>query len=76
MSGAGTERSRANAAVVRCWRKLTPNLSWYPRSSKRRQHMARSYLIFGDIEGKLDVLRVECTTPRFRALALFAPPAT
>ena len=22
---------------------------------------ARSYLIFGDIEGKLDVLRVECT---------------
>ena len=23
--------------------------------------MARSYLIFGDIEGKLDMLRVECT---------------
>ena len=23
--------------------------------------MARSYLIFGDIEGKLEVLRVECT---------------
>jgi hypothetical protein len=23
--------------------------------------MARSYLIFGDIEGKLDVLNVECT---------------
>jgi hypothetical protein len=23
--------------------------------------MARAYLIFGDIEGKLDVLRVECT---------------
>jgi hypothetical protein len=23
--------------------------------------MARTYLIFGDIEGKLDVLRVECT---------------
>jgi hypothetical protein len=23
--------------------------------------MARSYLILGDIEGKLDVLRVECT---------------
>jgi len=23
--------------------------------------MARGYLIFGDIEGKLDVLRVECT---------------
>ena len=22
---------------------------------------ARTYLIFGDIEGKLDVLRVECT---------------
>ena len=23
--------------------------------------MTRTYLIFGDIEGKLDVLRVECT---------------
>ena len=23
--------------------------------------MARSYLVFGDIEGKLDMLRVECT---------------
>ncbi len=23
--------------------------------------MARTYLIFGDIEGKLDVLNVECT---------------
>jgi hypothetical protein len=23
--------------------------------------MPRSYLVFGDIEGKLDVLRVECT---------------
>ena len=23
--------------------------------------MSRTYLIFGDIEGKLDVLRVECT---------------
>jgi hypothetical protein len=23
--------------------------------------MARTYLVFGDIEGKLDVLRVECT---------------
>jgi hypothetical protein len=23
--------------------------------------MARTYLIFSDIEGKLDVLRVECT---------------
>ena len=23
--------------------------------------MARGYLTFGDIEGKLDVLRVECT---------------
>jgi hypothetical protein len=23
--------------------------------------MARAYLIFGDIQGKLDVLRVECT---------------
>jgi len=28
--------------------------------------MARTYLVFGDIEGKLDMLRVECTkcTPR------------
>jgi hypothetical protein len=23
--------------------------------------MARTYLVFGDIEGKLDMLRVECT---------------
>jgi hypothetical protein len=23
--------------------------------------MARTYLVFGDMEGKLDVLRVECT---------------
>jgi hypothetical protein len=23
--------------------------------------MAHTYLVFGDIEGKLDVLRVECT---------------
>jgi len=23
--------------------------------------MPRAYLVFGDIEGKLDVLRVECT---------------
>jgi hypothetical protein len=23
--------------------------------------MGRTYLVFGDIEGKLDVLRVECT---------------
>jgi hypothetical protein len=23
--------------------------------------MTRTYLVFGDIEGKLDVLRVECT---------------
>jgi hypothetical protein len=23
--------------------------------------MARTYLVFGDVEGKLDVLRVECT---------------
>ena len=23
--------------------------------------MARNYFVFGDIEGKLDVLRVECT---------------
>src|SRR3974377_1140648 len=27
-------------------------------------HMARTYLIFGDIEGKLNVLRVECTRCR------------
>jgi hypothetical protein len=26
--------------------------------------MARTYLIFGDIEGKLDVLSVECTQVR------------
>jgi len=26
-----------------------------------RHATGRSYLIFGDIEGKLDVLRVECT---------------
>jgi hypothetical protein len=41
-----------------------------PRSSIRAQKeepiesvlgMTRSYLVFGDIEGKLDVLRVECT---------------
>jgi hypothetical protein len=25
--------------------------------------MARTYLVFGDIEGKLDVLRVECQRP-------------
>jgi hypothetical protein len=28
---------------------------------KRLSAMARTYLVFGDIEGKLDVLRVECT---------------
>ena len=26
--------------------------------------MPRTYLVFGDIEGKLDVLRVECTQVR------------
>ena len=32
--------------------------------------MARTYLVFGDIEGKLDVLRVECTKcPRRAATA-------
>jgi hypothetical protein len=25
--------------------------------------MARTYLVFGDIDGKLDVLRVECALP-------------
>ena len=28
--------------------------------------MPRTYLIFGDIEGKLDVLRVECTNRKGR----------
>ena len=27
----------------------------------RLRGMARTYLVFGDIEGKLEVLRVECT---------------
>ncbi len=31
--------------------------SYAPRGKGRRPHMPRSYLIFGDIEGKLDVLR-------------------
>jgi len=30
--------------------------------------MARTYLVFGDIEGKLDVLRVECTKCDRKAL--------
>jgi len=29
--------------------------------------MPRTYLIFGDIEGTLDVLRVECRSARARA---------
>jgi hypothetical protein len=33
--------------------------------------MARSYLIFGNIEGKLDVLRVECTSATARVLSFF-----
>ena len=32
--------------------------------------MARSYLIFGGIEGKLDLLRVECTKCRPQGLYL------
>ena len=28
---------------------------------QRRASLSRTYLIFGDIEGKLDTLRVECT---------------
>jgi hypothetical protein len=32
--------------------------------------MARTYLVFGDIEGKLDVLRVECTKCDRRGLYL------
>ena len=43
----------------------------------------RTYLIFGDIEGKLDVLRVECTKcPRkgryvvAKLLAQYGPAAT
>ena len=30
--------------------------------------MARTYLVFGDIEGKLDVLRVECRRCQAKAL--------
>jgi hypothetical protein len=33
--------------------------------------MPRTYLIFGDIEGKLDVLRVECTSATARAAITF-----
>jgi hypothetical protein len=29
--------------------------------NNKENGMARSYLVFGDIEGKLGVLRVECT---------------
>jgi hypothetical protein len=33
-----------------------------PRADRtRRAGATRTYLIFGDIEGKLDVLNVECT---------------
>ena len=31
------------------------------RGAVNIQAMARAYLVFGDIEGKLDILRVECT---------------
>ena len=34
--------------------------------------MARTYLVFGDIEGKLDVLHVECTRCQRRAATLSA----
>ena len=34
--------------------------------------MSRTYLVFGDIEGKLDVLRVECTKCDRRAAKLIA----
>jgi hypothetical protein len=33
--------------------------------------MPRTYLVFGDIEGKLDVLRVECTSATARVLSFF-----
>jgi hypothetical protein len=32
-----------------------------------RAHRVRTFLIFGDIEGKLDVLDVQCTNARARA---------
>jgi hypothetical protein len=31
------------------------------RGTRIRRSMSRTYLIFADIEGKLDVLRVQCT---------------
>jgi hypothetical protein len=51
-----------------CGRELAKNLSAQrksrpplPTSDNITVMPGRSYLIFGDIEGKLDVLRVECT---------------
>jgi len=38
--------------------------------------MARTYLVFGDIEGKLDVLRVECTKCDRKALQRGAATTT
>jgi hypothetical protein len=35
---------------------------WPPEQFSRWGAMARTYLVFGDIEGKLDVLRVELAT--------------
>jgi hypothetical protein len=35
----------------------------------------RDYLIFGDIEGKLDVLRVECTASLRGSKRKKAPPS-
>ena len=40
-----------------CW--ISRSLSAF-RSSRTHIPMARTYLVFGDIERKLDVLRVEC----------------
>src|SRR5262249_54524562 len=39
------------------------NVNWHlaGHPDHRITPMARTYLVFGDIEGKLDVLRVECT---------------
>jgi hypothetical protein len=37
--------------------------------------MARTYLVFGDIKGKLDVLRVECTASLRGSKRKKAPPS-
>ena len=47
--------SYQNAFTVAAW-------PWrHVVTRNRLRGMARTYLVFGDIEGKLDVLRVECT---------------